>query len=118
MINMKKIITGVTLFAAPMLTFAQGANAFSILDTLRSLVDRLIPFFIAAGLAYFIFGIVKYVIAGDSDDKEKARHVIVQGLIGLFIMLSVWGIIGVFQRTFQVGNTEINGSNIPAVNNY
>jgi hypothetical protein len=113
---MKKIITGATLFAAPMFAFAQGANAFSILATLRAFVDRIIPFLIAAGLAYFIFGIVKYVIAGDADKKDDARHVIVQGLTGLFIMLSVWGIIGVFQRTFQVGNTEIDGTNVPSVN--
>lgn len=113
---MKKIITGAALLSVPMLTFAQGANAFSILATLRAFIDRLIPFLIAAGLAYFIYGVVKYVIAGDADDKEKAKKVIIQGLIGLFIMLSVWGIIGVFQRTFQVGNSEITQSNIPGVN--
>ena len=113
---MKKIITGATFFAAPMLAFAQGANAFSILATLRAFVDKIIPFLIAAGLAWFILGIVQYVIAGNADKKEEARHKIVQGLIGLFIMLSVWGIIGVFQRTFQVGNTEIDSTNIPSVN--
>ncbi len=112
---MKKIIAGASLFIAPLFTFAQGANAFSILATLRAFVDRLIPFLIAAGLAYFIWGIISYVIAGNSDKKEEARHKIVQGLLGLFIILSVWGIIGVFQRTFQVGNTEVGSENIPSV---
>ncbi len=113
--NIKKIITGTALLSVPMLAFAQ-ATAFSILGTLRALVDRFIPFLIAAALAYFLYGIVRYVIATDGDDKSKYKTVIVQGLIGLFIMLSVWGIIGVFQRTFQVGNSDISGSNIPGVN--
>ena len=113
--TMKKIITGI-LAVVPAVSFAAGANAFSILATLKAFVDRLIPFLIAAGLAYFIFGVIKYVIAKNPEDKGQGSKIIVQGLIGLFVMLSVWGIIGVFQRTFQVGNTTVDTTNIPMVN--
>ena len=113
---MKKIITAGALTFAPMLTFAQGADAFSILRVLKIFMDKLIPFLITAALLFFIYGVVKYVISSDPDETEKAKNIIVKGIIGLFVILSVWGLVGVIQRTFGVGNAQITKDTIPQVN--
>lgn len=112
---MKKILSGLLFVSTPVLAFAQGADAFSILTVLKLLMDRLIPFLITAALLFFIYGVVRYLVAGDPDDKEKAKKVVVRGIIGLFVILSVWGIVGVIQRTFGVGNAQITQDNIPTV---
>ena len=106
---MKKIL-GAALFAFPFITFAQ-TNAFSILAVVKNILDILIPLLITLALVYFIWGVIKYVISKDADDKEKSRSVVVRGIIGLFIIVSVWGIVGVIQDTFDVKNTEITGPN-------
>lgn len=99
---MKKILTGALLAFAPTLVMAQ-VHAASILGTIKNLLNILIPILITAALMFFIFGVVKYVIADNSDDQAKAKSIIVRGVVGLFVILSVWGLIGVIQSTFGIG---------------
>ncbi len=112
---MKKIASSIVAFSVPALAFAQGADAFSILTVLKLFADRLIPLLITAALLFFIYGVVKYMIAGDPDQKDKAKKIVVNGIVGLFVILSVWGLVGVIQRTFGVGNAQITRDNIPTV---
>lgn len=99
---MKKILTGAMLAFMPVLVMAQ-ANAFSILGVIRNLLNVLIPILITAALVYFIWGVISYVIAKDADDQAKAKSVITRGVIGLFVILSIWGLIGIIQSTFGIG---------------
>lgn len=112
---MKKILTGTLLAATPTLVLAQ-ANAFSILGVISNLMRILIPLLITAALIYFIYGVIKYVISKDADGTKAAREIIFRGLIGLFVILSIWGLVGVLQSTFGIGSGgNIDQSNIPGV---
>jgi hypothetical protein len=111
---MKKIITGMTLFAAPMFVFAQ-TTAFSILAVISNILRILPKILIAAGFVYFIWGVIKYLISDDADDKEKAKKVVTNGIIGLFIILSIWGIIGIIGSTFGIGAGGEVSDSIPSV---
>jgi hypothetical protein len=114
---MKKLFTGTILTAAPLVMFAQ-ANAFSILGTIADIINFLIPILITAAVAYFIWGVITYVIAKDADDKEKARDVVVRGIIGFFVILSIWGLVAILQSTFGIGSGGAVGpDNIPRVIN-
>ena len=78
----------------------------------------LIPVLITAALVYFIWGVISYVIAKDADDKEKARSVVTRGILGLFIIVSVWGLIGIIQSTFAIGSGgSLTEDQIPGVFN-
>jgi len=111
---MKKIITGAVAFAAPMLVMAQ-TTAFSLLAVVSNILKILPKMLIAAGFVYFIWGVIKYVIADDADDKEKARSVVTRGILGLFIILSIWGLIGIIGSTFGIGAGGGVSENIPSV---
>ena len=50
-------------------------------------------------------------------DKKKAKEVITSGLIGLFIIVSFWGIIKVVTDTFGVGPERLNERAIPCIPN-
>ena len=115
---MKKVISfSVSLFT-PFFAFAQGADAFTILGTIRALADKIIPLLITVALIIFFYGVIRYVLVEEPEEKKKMRGIIVKGLIGFFIMLSIWGLIGVIQRTFGVGNAKVGKSNIPTVDVY
>lgn len=51
---------------------------------------------------YFLWGVVRYVIAKGAEDKEQARGVIIYGIVGLFVIFSVWGIIFLLQGVFGI----------------
>ncbi|HVU06375.1 MAG TPA: hypothetical protein VHE10_01075 [Candidatus Paceibacterota bacterium] len=75
-----------------------------IVQKLFSLVvDPLIQLIFAAAVVYFLWGVFKYIQAADDPDEriQGGKHII-WSVIGLFIMISVWGIIAVIKRTIGV----------------
>jgi uncharacterized membrane-anchored protein len=63
-------------------------------------VDPVIRLLFAAAVAYFIFGVFKYIRkADDSDAHIEGGNHILWGTVGLAIMFSVWGIIALLKRT-------------------
>jgi len=106
-----------TVVMSPMLVFAQstpnsGPGFSGILATIGNLINQIIPILILAGLAYFIFGVIRFVIAGDADKKAEARTIVVQGIIGLFIITSVWGLVFLLNQSFGIrsGGTITGGT--------
>lgn len=69
----------------------------------RFVIDPLVKLLFAAAVFYFMYGVFKYI--KDSDDSSSrtdgANHVL-WSTVGLFIMISVWGIIKILQRTIGV----------------
>lgn len=110
---MKKLAALITTyFLMPAVAFAQfgsggqqgtGQDALGLIDVAKSIIDRLIIVFIAAGIAVFIFGIVKYVIASDEEAKSKGRNLMIWGIIGLFAIVAVWGLVSLLANTTGVG---------------
>jgi len=114
---MKTLLKSTALLAvvAPIAAFAQTSFG-SILGTIGGLINTIIPILIAGAIAYFIYGVIKFVIAEDADDKGKARSVVIQGIIGLFVIVSMWGLVGVVQNTFGIGvSGELGRDQIPGV---
>lgn len=58
------------------------------------IIDPAVTLLFALAIVYFSFGVVKYIMKADSDEGREtgAKHVM-YSVIGLFIMISVWGII-------------------------
>lgn len=112
---MKKIFSLGVVLGLPMFAFA--ANAFSILNTLSSILAYIIPILITLAVVYFIWGVIQYTVSTDEEAKKGARSKIIQGLIGLFVIVAFWGIIRVITNTLNVGPTQIQENEIPCVPN-
>src|SRR3989338_7323739 len=94
---MKKIIGSIGLWSLPLFALAQ--NPFlTILGKTKQLLDATIPIVITIALIYFIYGVAKYIQAKDDDAKTEARNVMIYGTIGLFFIVSVWGIVLLLQQ--------------------
>ena len=107
MSKIKKIIFwGMSL--APVLILAQGIEE-DVITPLRKIVDLLVPLLMVAAFVVFLWGIIKFITSGGDEEKKKAgKSLIIYGLIGLFVMVAVWGIIKLVQGTFGVTQTDIN----------
>ena len=96
-----------TLAFAPFAAFA-AAQISNILGTFNSLIATATPIVVAFALLGFFWGLAIYIFnAGDEKKKSQGRNIMIWGVLALFVMLSVFGIIGVLQTTLGVQNTSI-----------
>ena len=67
------------------------------------ILNPVIVLLFALATIFFIWGVIQYVIGsqGDTGKLEKAKSAILYGIIGMFIMASAWGIVGVLQNFFS-----------------
>jgi len=73
---------------------AQTHTISGILDNLEAVVRQIITLLFVVATAVFLWGIKTYVIAGGDEKKlDQAKNYIIYGLIGLFVMVAVWGIV-------------------------
>ena len=95
------------------------ASAQTLLDsvrTVRDVVDALFPVIIGLAVLAFFFGLARYVFnAGDEEKKKDGRSIMWWGVIALFVMVAVWGIIRTFQNSFGLQNTQPPTITLPSV---
>ncbi len=80
--------------------------------TLPQLINRamalgsiLIPFLISIAVGIIVFGIINYIRKADNEEKRaEARQFVIWGVIGVFIMLSIWGFVAILLNSFQLQN--------------
>ena len=120
---MKKIILlgAVLTGIAPSLAFADvpavsDGTVFGILSVINSILSWIIPVLITLAAVYFIWGVVQYTInSSDEEAKKAGRAKIINGLIGLFVILAFWGIVYLVMNTFSIGGQQLNPLDIPCV---
>ncbi|MEK7068589.1 MAG: hypothetical protein AAB964_02110, partial [Patescibacteria group bacterium] len=80
------------------------------------LINYIIPVGITLSLVHFFWGIVPYLYdTSDPHAKEADKKIFVWGLLALFVMTSVWGIVAMLCLNFFgnrscVANTNTNVS--------
>lgn len=102
-----------TLIAFPAVASAQ--NVFSMLELVSDLISATVPVLIGLAVLVFIFGILKYVVAKDSDAQKEAKSVILWGIIILFVMVSIWGLVNLLGDTLQLNNAKPQGPYVPGI---
>lgn len=101
---MKKIITLGLISGSPLLALAVGTTISNILDTLVNYLGYIVPALITIAVIYFIWGVIVFMTSSDEEAKKNGRTKIVNGLIGLFVIVAFWGIIGVVKNSFGIQN--------------
>lgn len=71
------------------------------------IVIAVIPIIFALALVFFLWGVMKFIMASDTKNKEESKKFIMAGLIGLFVMTSVWGIIKILSTTLGIDTTTV-----------
>ena len=65
--------------------------------------DAVIPLLFSLAVAMFVWGVVQYVINSDEEaKKEKGKQFMIWGIIGLAVMIGVWGLVHILSNTFHI----------------
>jgi len=100
------LIIGIVSGSFARIAFAQssggGLGSFrDLINTIGGLITKyVIPFLVAIAILYFLWNIIHFVSSmGNEKEREEFKKYSINGIIALFILLSVWGIIGIFSTT-------------------
>lgn len=82
-----------------------------LIRAVGSLIDRLIGIVVAIALFAFFWGLAKFIfrVGGDEKAVEEGKRIMKWGLIALFVMVSVWGIVIFMQRALGLPMTIPSG---------
>jgi hypothetical protein len=72
----------------------------------------LVPLLFAIAFIVFIYGVAKtYIFSnGDEGAVEQGHKLILWGLVGFFVMISVWGLVNIVVDTFGLSGQRINST--------
>lgn len=69
---------------------------------------RLIPLLGAIAFMVFIYGVAKFIrSAGSEKDLKDSKNILIWGIVGLFILITIWGIISFIRSEFGFGSDVI-----------
>ena len=84
----------------PAVTFAQAPRTFKeLVNLLVAILDMGTGILIVGGIVIYFFGISTGLMKHGEEDRQKLRTRLVWGLLVIFLMVSVWGIIQIIQNT-------------------
>jgi hypothetical protein len=74
----------------------------AFLYTLIDLVSSAIPVVIGIAVLVFLWGLFKYTVSDDETKKRDAKQVIIYGIVTLFVMVALWGLVFILAETFNI----------------
>lgn len=89
----------------------QPNQILQLLALAQTIVTRLAPFLVGLALVAFFWFLISFIwIAKDKpEDQQKSLKGIWMSVLALFVMVSIWGIVGAVGSLFGVGQ----GGQIP-----
>ena len=79
-------------------------------------MNSVVPVLIALAVVYFVWGVISFVIADDEEAKSKGRDRIIYGIIGLAVIIGMWGLVNLLRNTFLLNNnTNVTLPTVPIV---
>ena len=71
-------------------------------------VRSLIPLVMTLALLYFLYGAAQYILESkDEGKREEGRQVMLYGVLALFVMVSIAGIVQVLSNSLQLNNAQL-----------
>jgi len=102
---MKILIKSLSLYFVPVLAFAVATptDFKSLVNILVSLIKAIVPIIISLALLGFFWGIAQFISnTGSGKEQDETKNTMFWGVIILFVMLSVWGIVSLLRTSFGV----------------
>ena len=117
-----------------------SATLFNLLCTVGQLVGAATPIIAGLALLAFFWGLAMYLFSlsggegtaahsmygapATPQNKQRGKTIMIYGIIVLFVMVSIWGIVSILQNTFGVGSggsirpPTISGAPPATINQY
>jgi hypothetical protein len=76
-----------------------------LLANIQNILNTIVPILIMIGVVYFVWGVVRYMIADSEEAKTKGKDSIIYGLIGFSVIIGLWGLVNIVVNTFKLEGT-------------
>ncbi len=100
----------IAALAIPLISSAAPISNISdvgsfIINTINNVV---VPVLFAVAFIVFVWGAFSTFILGANSEevKEKGKNLMLWGLIGFFVMVSVWGLVNILTGSVSFGNSS------------
>jgi hypothetical protein len=102
-------LSAASVLAGATLVLPVIASAQTLLNTLAlvsTFLNSLVYLFITLAIVVFFWGLIKYLFGDGAEGKTEGLKIMMMGVVTIFVMVSIWGIIRLLQSTFRVTSTE------------
>jgi len=102
---------------APALAFAQASatnstgSSLTQTSDLNGLVTKAIGLFnsaiyliVALAILTFVWNVYQYFVVNDPENKKDAGKYVMYSIIGIFVILSFWGLVSIISNTLNINN--------------
>ena len=103
----KRSISYLTVVALifPAIAYAALSNFRDLVNFLVVLFNQAIVVMVGLGVVYLLFGVVKTIMHADNEQiRSDGRMMMLYGVIALFVIVSMWGVVHVLVSTFFGGS--------------
>lgn len=115
--KLKKFAITAAAYFLPLAVFAQNTandNLVDLFNQINTVINAIIPFLVGLAVLIIIWGVFNYIAgAGDEEKRAQAKQYIVWGVVGVFIMLSVWGLVNVLVNSFALRKGPLDVGDLP-----
>ena len=91
-----------------------------VIERFQAVINIVIPFIIGLAVLMIIYGIFGFVTTpADGEARGQAKGYIIWGIIAVFIMVSIWGLVNILVNSFSTdqaaGQANATNTTIPQV---
>jgi hypothetical protein len=89
-----------------LVTSDRGLGA--VVDCLVVLFNYAVYIIMSAAVVYIVYG--AFLMISNEEKRENGKQIIYHGIIGLFVMISIWGFVNILDNTFRL--SDATSSNV------
>ena len=108
----------IVVLMMPLLAFATShevTDVDTLLDKALGLLNKVIPILMVLALLFFIWSVISYVFKKVEEDKKIAKQNMIWGIIALFVIVAVWGLVNVLINTFGFDDADLKLKQVPTI---
>lgn len=108
----KTALITASLLGLPLLASAQTlAPVQTLIVSIGNIIALLIPISIGVAMLVFFYGLIIYI---KNAEKGAGQKIMINGILALFVMVSIWGIVALAQNALGVtGNQNVPAPHFP-----
>jgi hypothetical protein len=95
------ILSATFVYADPLID--SGSTVSDLIYSVMGIFDSLIPLLIGAAVVVFLYGVLLFIAkasAGNAEGRKEGINFMIFGIIGIAVMVSVWGLVAFVTNTF------------------
>lgn len=98
------IILSISFIIMPSIAFAYPNDLQDVIWIFIDIIALLIPLAVALAILFFFWGLAKFILYSSNEEKRKeGKHIMIWGVLALFVMVTIGGIVALLSNTFLGG---------------